>query len=97
VAEALGVEVRSLQRVFRRYVGVSPKWVIRRYRLHEAAERLKDPRPAALAELATSLGYADQAHFAREFKQVIGQTPRDLQTLWRRPGSAPRSRAGSRP
>jgi AraC-like DNA-binding protein len=82
VAEAFGVDVRSLQRLFRKYVGVSPKCVIRRYRLHEAAERLKGPRPPALAQLATSLGYADQAHFAREFKQVTGRTPRSFRLLW---------------
>jgi AraC-like DNA-binding protein len=74
--------VRSLQRLFRKYVGVSPKWVIRRYRLHEAAERLKGSRPPPLAELATSLGYADQAHFAREFKQVTGRTARSFRVLW---------------
>jgi AraC-like DNA-binding protein len=83
VAEASGVDVRSIQRLFQKYVGVSPKWVIRRYRLHEAAERLKGPRPPALAELASSLGYADQAHFAREFKQVTGRTPRSFRVLWK--------------
>src|SRR6185295_15646109 len=31
---------RTLQRIFSQYVGVSPKWVIKRYRLHEAAEQL---------------------------------------------------------
>jgi AraC-like DNA-binding protein len=93
VAKAFGVGERSLQRLFRKYVGVSPKWVIRRYRLHEAAEQLKRPTPPALAELATALGYADQAHFAREFKQVVGRTPRDFHAFWR---SAPRVR-GSPP
>ena len=81
-AAVFGVDVRSLQRLFSKYVGVSPKWVIRRYRLHEAAERLKGPRPPALAELATSLGYSDQAHFAREFKQVIGRTATRFRGLW---------------
>jgi AraC-like DNA-binding protein len=75
-ATALDVDVRSLQRRFRHYVGVGPKWVIRRYRLHEAAERLKADSPPPLADLAASLGYADQAHFARDFKRVVGQTPR---------------------
>jgi AraC-like DNA-binding protein len=75
VATALGVDIRSLQRRFRHYVGVGPKWVIRRYRLHEAAERLQAERPPPLAALAASLGYADQAHFARDFKRVVGQTP----------------------
>jgi AraC-like DNA-binding protein len=31
---------RNLQKLFREYIGVTPKWVIQRYRLHEAAERL---------------------------------------------------------
>jgi AraC-like DNA-binding protein len=74
-AIATGVDLRSLQRRFRHYIGVGPKWVIRRYRLHEAAQRLKAESPPALADLAASLGYADQAHFARDFKQVVGQTP----------------------
>lgn len=75
-AAALGVDVRTLQRRFRHAVGVGPKWVIQRYRLHEAAERLKAARAPALADLAVELGYFDQAHFAREFRAVIGRSPR---------------------
>lgn len=78
VARALGLDVRSVQRQFARYVGVSPKWVIRRYRLHEAAQQLEERRPPPLAKLAASLGYADQAHFARDFKLAVGQSPRDF-------------------
>jgi AraC-like DNA-binding protein len=78
VAEASGLDVRALQRCFRRYVGVNPKWVIQRYRLHEASEQLRSPHPPALAALAASLGYADQSHFARDFRRVIGQTPRSF-------------------
>src|SRR5256885_16496116 len=40
LAERAGVSVRALQRLFHDHVGVSPKWVIRRFRVHEAAERL---------------------------------------------------------
>jgi AraC-like DNA-binding protein len=71
-----GVDERTLQRGFRRYVGVTPKWVLQRFRLIEAVERLKVPRPPSLADLAASLGYADQAHFARDFKRMVGETPR---------------------
>lgn len=77
-AELMSCDVRTLQRHFRHFIGVSPKWVILRYRLHEAAERLKSSRPPSLAELATELGYADQAHFARDFSKWIGRTPRDF-------------------
>jgi len=76
VSEIAGRDVRRLQRWFRSYLGVSPKWVIRRHRLHEAAEQLKGRRPPPLAALAASLGYADQAHFARDFKLAVGRTPR---------------------
>ncbi len=76
VAAALDVDVRGLQRCFRRYVGVSPKWVLQRFRLHEAAAQLRGPRPPTLAALAAALGYADQAHFTRDFTHMVGQSPR---------------------
>jgi AraC-like DNA-binding protein len=66
---------RALQRLFARYVGVGPKWVIHRYRLHEALEQLTAGRPADWPALALSLGYYDQAHFIRDFKRMIGKTP----------------------
>jgi AraC-like DNA-binding protein len=75
VADALGVDVRTLQRRFRRFVGAHPKWVIKGFRLHEAAEQLRAAQPPTLAALAAALGYADQAHFARDFRLVMGRTP----------------------
>jgi AraC-like DNA-binding protein len=42
LASRTGLGERTLQRLFGDYVGVSPKWVIRRYRLLEAADRLAD-------------------------------------------------------
>ncbi|MBV9879346.1 MAG: AraC family transcriptional regulator [Gemmatirosa sp.] len=75
VAERTGLGVRTLQRLFRHYVGVTPKWVIQRYRLHEAAERLRAGDGAPLATLALELGYADQAHFINDFRRVVGATP----------------------
>ncbi|MEP7120054.1 MAG: helix-turn-helix transcriptional regulator [Byssovorax sp.] len=75
VAAESGLDRRALQRCFQTYVGVSPKSVIQRYRLHEAAMQLQGAHPPALAALAASLGYADQAHFARDFKRAVGQTP----------------------
>ena len=55
--------------------------VVQRYRLHEAAAQLASRHPpalAALAALAASLGYADQAHFTRDFKRMVGETPRSF-------------------
>jgi AraC-like DNA-binding protein len=66
---------RTLQRLFRCYVGVSPKWVINRYRLQEAAEQVAQSKVVDWSKLALDLGYFDQAHFINDFKQIIGKTP----------------------
>lgn len=75
VARAHGVSTRTLQRVFRANVGVSPKWVLKRYRLHDAAERIADGTVAGWASLARELGYFDQAHFISDFRALVGMTP----------------------
>ncbi|CAH0193245.1 Transcriptional activator FeaR [Massilia sp. Bi118] len=70
-----GMGVRSLQQLFSDYVGVSPKWVIRRFRLHEAADRLANGDEPDLAALAQELGYFDQAHFSADFRKLVGESP----------------------
>lgn len=67
--------LRSLQRLLKQYLGVSPKWVIARYRIHEALERIRAHQKPHWAKLANDLGYSDQAHFIRDFKKLIGKTP----------------------
>ncbi|WP_433315084.1 AraC family transcriptional regulator [Micromonospora sp. CA-269861] len=68
------VPVRRLQRLFLEYVGVGPKWVIRRYRLQEAVEQAAGG-PPSWADLAADLGYSDQAHLVRDFTAVAGVSP----------------------
>jgi AraC-like DNA-binding protein len=75
---------RTLQRLFAKYVGVSPKWVIQRYRLHEAAEQLAAGAPVSQPALALDLGYSDQAHFGRDFKALVGMSPAAYQRHARR-------------
>ena len=66
---------RTLQRLFRRYVGVGPKWVIQRARLHDAVDRIDRGGVRDLAALAVELGWFDQAHFTRDFTALVGQSP----------------------
>jgi AraC-like DNA-binding protein len=75
VAVDAGLTVRALQRLFAEYVGVAPKWVIRRYRLHEITERLATGGTVDWARLAADLGYADQAHLTRDFTKLVGEPP----------------------
>ena len=70
-----GMRERTLQRMFRRYVGANARWVIKRYRVYEALEQLGRGRPANLAGLAQNLGYYDQAHFINDFKKLVGRSP----------------------
>jgi AraC-like DNA-binding protein len=85
LATAVGRHPRSLQRLFAEYVGVSPKWVIQRYRLHEAAECIARGEVADWAGLALDLGYADQAHFIRDFRRLVGKPPADYARAFRGP------------
>jgi AraC-like DNA-binding protein len=75
LAEVSGQSARGLQRLFSDYVGVSPKWVMRRSRLHEAALRADSGDPLDWAQLAIELGYADQAHLSRDFTATLGVSP----------------------
>ena len=69
------LSARALQRLCRTYVGVGPKWLIRRFRLQEAAARVERGETQNWADLSRQLGYFDQAHFVNEFTALIGQSP----------------------
>jgi len=79
LCESIDMEKRTLQRLFSRRIGLSPKWVIRLHRLQEAAEALDrgggQGTIPKLLHLSHDLGYHDQAHFIKDFKAVIGVTP----------------------
>ncbi len=81
LASRNGLSKRSLQRLFKQYVGVSPKWVINRYRLHDAVELLAAGETIDGPRLALELGYFDQAHFIRDFKKLIGRSPADYRRV----------------
>ncbi|MBD3925581.1 helix-turn-helix transcriptional regulator [Nocardioides cavernae] len=74
LAREAGLSERSLQRLVEQRIGLSPKWLLQRRRLHDAVEALKAGR-GTLAEVAADLGYADQAHFTHDFRTVTGMTP----------------------
>jgi AraC-like DNA-binding protein len=71
---------RGLQRLVHRRLGLTPKWLIQRRRLQEAAEHLRT-RSTALAEVSALLGYADQPHFIRDFSRVTSMTPGEFAAL----------------
>ena len=74
LASATNLSVRTLQRLFKREVGVSPKWLIRKYRMQEVLSRLEAGQ-RDWQEVMANIGYFDQAHFIRDFKELTGVTP----------------------
>ncbi|MFP5372183.1 MAG: helix-turn-helix domain-containing protein [Actinomycetes bacterium] len=74
VCERFDMSERALQRLVQRRLGLTPKWLLQRRRLQEAVGRLRGT-PGDLGNVAALLGYADQAHFTRDFARVTAMTP----------------------
>ena len=81
-AERAGLSLRQLQRLLADWVGVSPKWILGRYRMHEALHRLQQKPTPRLADLAADAGFADAAQFSRSFRSVLGVSPQQYAQLW---------------
>lgn len=86
IARRFGLTERSLQRLVLRRIGFSPKWLISRRRLQDAAHAIRAGRDVSLADLAVELGYADQAHLSRDFAAVVGLAPGAYRERVRRTG-----------
>jgi AraC-like DNA-binding protein len=79
LAKAAGASERTLNRLFEEHVGLGPKRFSRVVRFQHLLRRLDDkPNWSAFS---TELGYSDQAHMIREFKQLFGCTPGDAVEL----------------
>jgi AraC-like DNA-binding protein len=81
LANRAGMGKRRLQRIFNEYVGASPKWVIRRYRLHDLVEKANSGSQLDWSQVALELGYFDQAHLINDFKSIVGCSPAEYQKL----------------
>jgi AraC family transcriptional regulator len=82
IADEVGVHRGHISRVFRQHWGCSVGDFLRSKQVEAAAKRLRESNEA-LASIAQSLGYADQSHFTRVFKEFKGATPRQYR-LWTR-------------
>ena len=68
-----GLSQRALYRLFERRIGVKPKVLDRIARFGSTLAPMAKRLP--LTDVAHHSGYADQAHFSREFRAFTGQTP----------------------
>lgn len=84
-ARALALSDRSLQRRLGE-VGRSFSSVLRRARMREATYLLTETS-TPLAEIGYCCGYADQAHFQRDFRRVTNMTPRSFRDVAQQSGA----------
>lgn len=77
VVSESGYSHRRFISLFEESTGITPKRFVRVVRFRETLEALKRCEQGAesLGALAVALGYADQAHLTREFREYTGTTP----------------------
>lgn len=77
VARALGLSLRSMQKLFAQENDQASAYILRQ-RLHRVQEQLAAPelRHLSIWHIAARWGFNDASHFSRLFKQHVGMTPR---------------------
>lgn len=78
ILENLGIHERRLRRQFSKRVGVSPKTLSRIVRVQYVFERILRQDVRDFMDLVSECGYCDQSHFIRDFKDIAGETPRQI-------------------
>ena len=87
LAKACGLSVRAFERQFQAAYNVSPHDYIRQLRVRMSCSALVFSRKS-LAQVATEYGFADQSHFAKEFRRFMEETPRAYRARYQRRGAA---------
>jgi AraC-like DNA-binding protein len=72
-SKASGVGLFHLIRLFQKHVGLTPYAYLTQVRIAKSRELLRLGEP--VAQVALDVGFADQAHFTKRFKQLTGTTP----------------------
>jgi len=79
IGTAAGMSSFHLTRVFKRTMGMSPHQYLVEVRVHSARALVSsDSDRPTLAEVAAAVGFADQSHLTRQFKRILGTTPKKI-------------------
>lgn len=74
LADSAGVSVRQMERLFRRYLGTSPKRHYQTLRLNRAKDLLVQSN-LSITEIAMATGFAAVSHFSKCFRAQFGVSP----------------------
>lgn len=76
IASFCGLNRTYFGRIFKETVGKSPQQFLLSYRMAKAAELLKLTQ-LSISDIGNAVGYPNQLHFSRAFKNVYGVSPRE--------------------
>ena len=76
IASFCGLNRTYFGRIFKETVGKSPQQFLLSYRMAKAAELLK-LTSLSVRDIGNAVGYPNQLHFSRAFKNVYGMSPRE--------------------
>ncbi len=74
LSKMCGLSVRQFERKFKEHLKMPPQQYIIKMRVHAACDELRRTRKA-ISDIATDLGFYDQAAFSRQFRKHMGLTP----------------------
>lgn len=75
LAQKCSMSIRTLQRVFQKEIGLSPRDVLRIARFNHAIRQIGQDDFTAFTEVALASGFFDQAHMVNEFQKLVSTPP----------------------
>lgn len=79
IRERLHISERTLERQFKREIGVAPTHFAQIIQFHSSIKMLSEKDYINLTDISYKSGYTDQSHFIRSFKKYTGKTPKEFQ------------------
>jgi len=74
-----GYTTRTIQRMFKNDIGLTPKGFSRAIRCQSAIYTINHGNDLVFSDCALDLGFSDQSHFLKEFKKLVNITPQEYQ------------------
>jgi AraC-like DNA-binding protein len=71
----LGLDRFRFLKLFKRTIGMTPHAWVLRMRLEKAVALINANRNMSITEIAHTVGFFDQSHFTRAFREAYGVTP----------------------
>ncbi|WP_353780057.1 helix-turn-helix domain-containing protein [Winogradskyella sp. 3972H.M.0a.05] len=78
LTETFNTNYKKIERLFDKYLGISPKTYIRIVRFNAAVNLHMNNKHESLTQIGLQLGFFDQSHFIRDFKKFTSLSPRNF-------------------